>query len=136
LKETATDNLRKITEFASFPSNPLGFVGALAMSSDTFFYQIGRGTGGDKLIEWTRKYGFGQKTGIELKGEESEGLVADDAWKQKNLQLEWTVGDTVNMSIGQGFLQVTPLQVAGMFAVPANGGFRVKPHLLKNDEES
>lgn len=115
---------------------PLGFVGALAMSSDTFFYQIGRGTGGDKLIEWTRKYGFGQKTGIELKGEESEGLVADDAWKQKNLQLEWTVGDTVNMSIGQGFLEVTPLQIAGMFAVPANGGFRVKPHLLKNDEES
>jgi penicillin-binding protein 2 len=115
---------------------PLGFVGALAMSSDTFFYQIGRGTGGDKLIEWTRKYGFGQKTGIELKGEEAEGLVADDAWKQKNLQLEWTVGDTVNMSIGQGFLEATPLQVAGMFAIPANGGYRVKPHLLKNDEDS
>lgn len=115
---------------------PLGFVGALAMSSDTFFYQIGRGTGGEKLIEWTRKYGFGQKTGIELSGEEAEGLVADDAWKQKNLQSEWTVGDTVNMSIGQGFLQVTPLQLADMFAVPANGGYRVKPHLLKNDEES
>jgi len=115
---------------------PLGFVGALAMSSDTFFYQIGRGTGGKKLIEWTRKYGFGQKTGIELASEESEGLVADDAWKQKNLQLEWTVGDTVNMSIGQGFLQVTPLQIADMFAVPANGGYRVKPHLLKDDEES
>jgi len=46
LKETVTGNLLKITEFASFPSNPLGFVGALAMSSDTFFYQIGRGTGG------------------------------------------------------------------------------------------
>lgn len=115
---------------------PLGFVGALAMSSDTFFYQIGRGTGGEKMIEWTRNYGFGQKTGIELKDEESAGLVADDAWKQKNLQSEWTVGDTVNMSIGQGFLQATPLQVAGMFAVPANGGYRVKPHLLKNDEDS
>lgn len=47
-------------------------------TSRSAFYQIGRGTGGDKLIEWTRKYGFGQKTGIELKGEESEGLVADD----------------------------------------------------------
>jgi penicillin-binding protein 2 len=115
---------------------PLGFVGALAMSSDTFFYQIGRGTGGPKLIEWTRKYGFGQKTGIELENEESEGLVADDAWKQKNLKLEWTVGDTVNMSIGQGFLQATPLQLAVMFAVPANGGYRIKPHLLKNDEDS
>jgi penicillin-binding protein 2 len=115
---------------------PLGFVGALAMSSDTFFYQIGRGTGGLTLIEWTRKYGFGQKTGIELENEESEGLVADDAWKQKNLKLEWTVGDTVNMSIGQGFLQATPLQLAVMFAVPANGGYRIKPHLLKNDEDS
>jgi penicillin-binding protein 2 len=115
---------------------PLGFVGALAMSSDTFFYQIGRGTGGETLIDWTRKFGFGQKTGIELGSEESEGLVADDAWKRKNLQWEWTVGDTVNMSIGQGFLQVTPLQTAAMYAVPANGGYRIKPHLLKEDEDS
>ncbi|MEW6491362.1 MAG: penicillin-binding protein 2 [Cyanobacteriota bacterium] len=115
---------------------PLGFVGALAMSSDTFFYQIGKGIGGPTLIEWTRKYGFGQKTGIELASEEAEGLVADDAWKQKHLKLAWSVGDTVNMSIGQGFLQATPLQVAGMFAVPANGGYRIKPHLLKDDEDS
>lgn len=115
---------------------PLGFVGAMAMSSDTFFYQIGRGIGGETLIDWTRKYGFGKKTGIELGPEESAGLVADDAWKQKELNEEWSVGDTVNMSIGQGFLQVTPLQVAVMFAVPANSGYRVKPHLLKDDEES
>ncbi len=115
---------------------PLGFVGALAISSNTFFGQIGRGVGGPKLIEWTRKYGFGQKTGIELESEDAKGLVADDAWKRKNLKLAWTVGDTVNMSIGQGFLQVTPLQMAMMFAVPANGGYRLKPHLLKDDEES
>lgn len=115
---------------------PLGFVGAMAMSSDTFFYQIGRGVGGPTLIDWTRKYGFGQKTGIELGSEEAAGLVADDVWKRKQFDWEWTVGDTVNMSIGQGFLQATPLQVAVMFAVPANGGYRVKPHLLKDDEES
>jgi penicillin-binding protein 2 len=115
---------------------PLGFVGAMAWSSDTFFYQIGRGVGGPTLIEWTRKYGFGQKTGIELESEEVPGLVADDAWKRKRFNWEWTVGDSVNMSIGQGFLQTTPLQVAVMFAVPANGGYRVKPHLLKDDEES
>lgn len=115
---------------------PLGFVGAMAWSSDTFFYQIGRGIGGPTLIEWTRKYGFGQKTGIELESEEVPGLVADDAWKRKRFNWEWTVGDSVNMSIGQGFLQTTPLQVAVMFAVPANGGYRVKPHLLKDDEES
>jgi len=113
---------------------PLGFAGALAWSSDTFFYQIGRGVGGEVLIDWTRRYGFGKKTGIELVAEEARGLVADDKWKQANLDLPWSVGDTVNMSIGQGFLQVSPLQAARMFAVPANGGYLVQPHLLKNNE--
>jgi penicillin-binding protein 2 len=115
---------------------PLGFARAIAMSSDTFFYQVGRGTGGPKLIEWTRKYGFGQKTGIEFADEESKGLVPDEAWKKKTWKIPWTVGDTINMSIGQGALQVTPLQSAIMFSVPANGGYRVKPHLLKDNEEA
>jgi penicillin-binding protein 2 len=114
---------------------PLGFVGALANSSNTFFGQIGRGVGGPTLIEWARKYGLGQKTGIEL-SEEAAGLVADEAWKQKVYKWEWTVGDTVNMSIGQGFTQATPLQLAVMFSVPANSGYRVKPHLLKDNEVS
>lgn len=114
---------------------PIGFIRAMAMSSNTFHGQIGRGAGGPELIKWSRKYGFGQKTGIEL-SEEAAGLVADDAWKRKQFNWEWTVGDTVNMSIGQGFTQATPLQVAVMFAVPANGGYRVKPHLLKNGEQS
>ncbi len=115
---------------------PLGFTGAMAMSSDTFFYQVGRGVGGPTLIDWTRKYGFGQKTGIEFTDEESKGLVPDNTWKQKVFRIPWTVGDTINMSIGQGALQVSPLQGAIMFAVPANGGYRVKPHLLKDNEEA
>ncbi len=109
---------------------PLGFPGALKMSSDTFFYQVGQRIGGPTLIEWTRKYGFGKKTGIELP-EEAKGLVADDTWKQLNYKMRWSIGDTINMSIGQGFLQVTPLQVIGMFAVPANGGYLVRPHLIR-----
>ncbi|AFY31696.1 penicillin-binding protein 2 [Calothrix sp. PCC 7507] len=115
---------------------PLGFVGALQWSSDTFFYQIGRGVGGPTLIEWTRKYGFGKKTGFEFASEETKGLVPDEVWKQKNWKMPWTVGDSINMSIGQGALQTTPLQVAVMFAVPANGGYRVQPHLLKDNEEA
>ncbi|MDZ8050472.1 MAG: penicillin-binding protein 2 [Aulosira sp. ZfuVER01] len=115
---------------------PLGFPGALAMSSDTFFYQVGRRVGGPDLIAWSRKYGFGQKTGIEFANEESKGLVPDENWKQKTWKIPWTVGDTINMSIGQGALQVTPLQSAIMFSVPANGGYRVKPHLLKDHEEA
>ncbi|MEH1944595.1 MAG: penicillin-binding protein 2 [Nostoc sp.] len=115
---------------------PLGFVGALQWSSDTFFYQIGRGVGGPTLIEWTRKYGFGKKTGFEFANEEAKGLVPDEAWKQKTWKIPWTVGDSINMSIGQGALQTTPLQVAIMFAVPANGGYRVQPHLLKDNEQA
>ncbi|MEN2383840.1 MAG: penicillin-binding protein 2 [Gloeotrichia echinulata DVL01] len=113
---------------------PLGFPGAIAMSSDTFFYQVGRRVGGPTLIAWSRKYGFGRKTGVEFVNEESKGLVPDEIWKQKVFKLPWTVGDTINMSIGQGALQVTPLQSAIMFSVPANGGYRVKPHLLKDHE--
>ena len=110
---------------------PLGFPGALKWSSDTFFYQVGQRVGGPTLIDWTRKYGYGKRTGIELP-EEAKGLVADDTWKQKNYKMQWSIGDTINMSIGQGFLQATPLQVVGMFAVPANGGYHVQPHLVKD----
>ncbi|AKG23385.1 penicillin-binding protein 2 [Calothrix sp. 336/3] len=115
---------------------PLGFTGAMAMSSDTFFYQIARGVGGPTLIDWTRRYGFGQKTGFEFTSEEARGNVPDEKWKRRVWKMPWTVGDTINMSIGQGALQTTPLQVAVMFAVPANGGYRVQPHLLKDDRDA
>ena len=111
---------------------PMGYVGALAWSSNTFHGQIGRGVGGKELIKWARNYGLGAKTGIELQGETS-GLIADDAWKRRNFNnWGWTVGDTVNMSIGQGFTIATPLQVAVMFSAIANNGYRVQPHLLQD----
>lgn len=110
---------------------PLGFVRAMQWSSNTFFGQIGNGVGGETLIKWSRKYGFGSKTGIEIP-EDTAGLIADNEWKKKRFDWEWTAGDTVNMSIGQGFTQATPLQVAVMFAVPANGGYKVTPHLYED----
>ncbi|MCS7225472.1 MAG: penicillin-binding protein 2 [Gloeomargarita sp. SKYB31] len=109
----------------------LDFVGAMAWSSDTFFYQIALGTKAEPIIEWSRRYGFGQKTGIELAAEEAEGLVPDEQWKLKTLKEPWYIGDTVNMSIGQGFMQASPLQLAVMFAAVANGGYRVRPHLYR-----
>jgi penicillin-binding protein 2 len=115
---------------------PLGFVGAMQWSSDTFFYQIAKGIGGPTLVKWTREYGFGEKTGFDFSTEEAKGLVPDESWKQKTWKRGWSVGDTVNMSIGQGALQTSPLQVAVMFAVPANGGYRVQPHLLKDDGDA
>ena len=114
----------------------MGYVSSLAWSSNTFYGQIGRGVGGKSLIEWARKYGYGQLTGIELQGE-TKGLIADDTWKRLNFNdWGWTVGDTVNMSIGQGFTTATPLQVAVMFSAIANNGYRVQPHLLKAESEA
>lgn len=110
----------------------LGFAGAMAWSSNTFFGQVGLRVGEKTLIDWARRYGFGQETGIDLPGE-AAGLVPDEAWKRKVLKDGWYDGDTIIFSIGQGALQTSPLQVAVMFAVPANGGFKVKPHLLKAD---
>ncbi|MEO0457731.1 MAG: penicillin-binding protein 2 [Cyanobacteria bacterium P01_A01_bin.114] len=115
---------------------PLGFRGAMAMSSDTFFYQVGRKISEKPIIEWMRKYGFGKKTGVELAPEESAGLVPDEAWKQENVGEGWYLGDTINMSIGQGYMQASPMQVAIMFAVPANGGSRVTPHMLMDEAET
>lgn len=112
-----------------------GYVGALQWSSNTFFGQIGRGIGGENLIDWSRRYGFGSKTGIELY-EDTAGLIADPEWKKENYNLDWSVGDTINMSIGQGFTQASTLQVAIMFAVPANGGYKITPHLLKGSDNS
>ncbi len=115
---------------------PMGYVSAMAWSSNTFFGQVGQGVGGEELIKWAKLYGFGKPTGIEL-ADETAGLIADDAWKRLNFEnWGWTVGDTVNMSIGQGFTSATPLQIAVMFSAIANDGYRVQPHLLQTDNES
>ena len=114
---------------------PLGFAGALAWSSDTFFYQVGARVGGTELVKWTKKFGFGSQTGSEFSFSESRGLVPDNAYQRRLWKRDWTVGDSVNMSIGQGALLATPLQVTRMFAIPANGGYLVKPHVLKDNEE-
>lgn len=113
---------------------PLGFAGAMAWSSNTFFGQVGLGAGEKQLISWARRFGFGQRTGIDIPGE-AAGLVPDEVWKRKVLGDDWYAGDTIIMSIGQGALQVSPLQAAVMFAVPANGGYRVKPHLFKEKDK-
>ncbi len=115
---------------------PLGFRGALAMSSDTFFYQIGRGVGEKNLETWMRNYGLGDFTGIELASEEDDGLVPTPDWKKRVLDESWYLGDTINASIGQGNVLATPLQIAVMFAAVANGGDRVTPHLVMTGEEA
>jgi len=112
----------------------LGYEGALAWSSNTFFGQIGRGIGGSNLSKWANNFGFGKPTGLDISGE-TGGLIADDAWKRKTFDQGWTTGDTINMSIGQGFVLATPLQVGVMLSAIANDGHKITPHLFKTDPQ-
>jgi len=108
-------------------------VDALAFSCDVFFYKVGLELGVDRINEWARKLSLGQKTGIDLPGEEA-GLVPSREWKLSMYKPEdpdgrWYPGDTVNLSIGQGEASVTPLQNAVMMASIVNGGYRITPHI-------
>jgi penicillin-binding protein 2 len=85
--------------------------------------------GVDGIAEFARVLGFGSYTGIDLPGE-AAGVVPDPEWKRKRLNDKWYKGDTVNYAIGQGYMLCTPLQVARMMAVFANGGFMVRPYIV------
>ncbi|OGH88177.1 MAG: penicillin-binding protein 2 [Candidatus Magasanikbacteria bacterium RIFOXYC2_FULL_42_28] len=107
---------------------------AIAQSINSFFYYIGggyrdfEGLGVERIAKYLKKFGLGAITGIDLTGE-APGLVPDPTWKQANKKEQWYIGDTYNLSIGQGDLLVTPLQVAVWTAAIANGGRVVHPHL-------
>ncbi|MDR0648245.1 MAG: penicillin-binding protein 2 [Synergistaceae bacterium] len=103
-------------------------IGALRDSCDVYFYQIGVKVGIDKLTKWARELGVGERTGIDLPGE-SRGTIAGREWKRSRRKEAWYQGDTVNYSIGQGFLLMTPLQLARMYAAFANDGSLVTPRL-------
>jgi penicillin-binding protein 2 len=91
----------------------IGLIKALARSNDIYFYKVGEAVGVAKLVEWARKFGLGEKSGIELSGERV-GLVPDQLWKERITGEKWFLGNTYHLSIGQGDLLVTPLQVARM----------------------
>lgn len=107
------------------------------LSSDVFFYKVAggefpsfeNGLGIERLAAYSRMFGLGSLTGIDLTGE-AKGLVPDDTWKRQTIGDRWTIGDTYNMGIGQGYVLATPLQVAQYTAVVANGGTLYKPQLV------
>ena len=114
----------------------IGFSEAMAYSSNTFFGQVGMRVGEKSLAEWSHKYGYGEYSGIEIKEEETKGTVPDPEWKQKVVGEPWYVGNTLNMSIGQGDVQANLLQVSMMTSGVANGGFKIRPHLLLEDNDA
>jgi penicillin-binding protein 2 len=116
--------------------NPQGFgwvniEKALAYSIDTVYYELSLELGINNIKRYANMFGLGNKTGIDLPGE-SKGIIPDQAWKEKYWKEQWYPGDSVNSSIGQGFVHVTPLQAAVMTAALANGGKVLKPQLLKS----
>lgn len=110
----------------------IGFREALAFSSNTFFYQVGISTGPEEIAKWGHRLGIGKDTDLNLLGlgGGDHGQMPTPEEKEKIYKEPWYAGDTVTMSIGQGFVLVTPLEAAVMVSSIANGGNRVKPHLL------
>lgn len=107
----------------------LTFIKALAMSDNVYFYELGNRVGIDNIAKYARIYGFGEKTGIDLDGE-SKGLVASKDIKRKIWNEDWRLGDTFNAAIGQGFNLTTPMQLAVMLSIVANGGVKYQPYLV------
>ncbi|MCB1531750.1 MAG: penicillin-binding protein 2 [Alphaproteobacteria bacterium] len=106
----------------------VNLIDALAMSCDTYFYQISTEIGIDNIAQVARELGLGEKLSFDLP-EESPGLVPDKDWKMGYHGSSWKPGETIVASIGQGYLQATPLQLAVMTARLVNGGYAVKPWL-------
>lgn len=106
---------------------------AIAYSCDVYYYEAGRLTTPDGIAEEARKFHFGQKTGIELPAETGSSLVPDPAWKKSRKNEAWFGGDTANYSIGQGFLLVSPLQMACFTASVARNELYTIPTLIHRD---
>lgn len=105
---------------------------ALVKSCDTYFYEMGQRLGVDKMSAFAKACGFGEKTGISLPHEKS-ALVPTREWKRKRKGVPWVGGDNLNMSIGQGFNLVTPVQVARFISALVNGGNLYRPLLLDDE---
>ncbi len=103
---------------------------ALVHSCDVYFYSIGQRMGIDVIAEFGKDFGLGRPTGVELPSERS-GIMPTPAWKQKVKREQWLPGETISASIGQGFVTVTPLQMASMMATVANDGVNYRPRLVQ-----
>jgi len=103
---------------------------AIAESCDVYFYKVGNQLGIDPISRYSRQFGLGSKTGIALSSERP-GLVPSREWKQKNRGEPWYPGETISIAIGQGFLSVTPIQMAKVVSIVATNGQMVQPRLLK-----
>jgi penicillin-binding protein 2 len=111
---------------------------AMKQSCDTYFYEVARRLGVDKLSETAKKFGLGKKVFEDLFEIEKSGLVPSTSWKKNVLGINWVLGETIITGIGQGYIQTTPIQLCLMTAQIANGGHKIIPKLIvdsKADDE-
>ena len=108
---------------------------ALKVSCDTFFYEMSRRLGVDRLNETAKKFGLGNKVFNNIFNEEKVGLVPSTEWKKNALGRGWVLGETLITGIGQGYIQTTPLQLCLMTAQLANGGFKINPKVIVNKDD-
>lgn len=107
---------------------------AIVESCDVYFYEVGRRLGIDKLASYARELGLGKESGLRLV-KERKGVVPDTKWKQEKKRQPWYLGETFNASIGQGYVAVTPFQMAELMSTVSNGGYIFVPSLLMLKEK-
>lgn len=107
---------------------------AIKNSCNVFFYQLGRSIGPDDIAAFANRFGFGRPTTVDLP-DEASGLVPNKMWKLLRKREQWYKGETLNYAIGQGYLLVTPIQILRMVSAVANGGYLIKPYLVKRIED-
>ena len=112
----------------------VNLIEALEQSCDTYFYHLGLRLGISGISEALTTFGLGKQTGVDL-ASEPDGLIPTARWKQRRYSTPWYPGDTLNASIGQGYVLSTPLQLAAATAALANRGRLVRPHLLRGVED-
>ncbi|MBI5741011.1 MAG: penicillin-binding protein 2 [Nitrospirae bacterium] len=108
---------------------------ALVESCDVYFYEIGKRINIDLIAKYANALGLGSRTGIELDGE-AQGIVPSTKWKLNARKDKWYQGETLSVAIGQGYLSVTPIQMARMIATVVNGGKLYKPHLVSDGSDA
>ena len=106
---------------------------AIKQSCDIYFYEVARRLGVDRLAETANKFGLGNKV-LDILNEEQTGLVPTTKWKLKNIGKGWVLGETLLAGIGQGYFQATPIQLCLMTAQLANGGYKIKPKIIYNEQ--
>ena len=121
----------RFRDLSGIPKGPVNVRKSIEVSSDVYYYWLATQMGVDRIYDFMKPWGFGQKTGIDLVGEQT-GILPNRAWKERRVGEPWYVGDTPSLGIGQGYNAFTLLQLANATSILANRGRVMTPHLVES----